>query len=400
MAPLPRALGLPAFPWDTLASARRVAQRHPGGLVDLSVGAPVDSTPSSVRNALAAASDAPGYPHAVGTPALRGAAIRWAARHGLGPIADSGVAPTIGSKEMVAWLPTLLGVRRGERVLIPDVAYPTYDVGARLAGAVPVPVDQSRPDTWPAAALAWINSPSNPTGHVLGPDVLRAAIAWARAHHAVLASDECYAALPWSEPWAHAGVPSLLGADVCGGDTSSLLVLYSLSKQSSMAGYRAGLLLGDPRLVRAIVEVRRHAGMLVPAPVQRAMIAALEDEEAVRAQRARYGARREELAAGIAAAGLENDPLSAAGLYLWVRAPRNGASRPARVAPRGSAPPRSSASWRLVDWFARLGILVAPGDFYARSGARHVRLALTATDERIHEARARLEAAGESLRDA
>ena len=377
MADLPRTLGLPDFPWDLLVPAKRLAASHPDGLCDLSVGTPVDPTPQFIRDALADASDAPGYPTVIGTEEVRSAILQWSAARGMVDVGMHGAIPTIGSKEAVAWLPTLLGVGPGDTVLVPEVAYPTYDVGARLAGATPVPVDPTRPDTWPDATLVWLNSPGNPDGHVLTREQLRAALTWARGHGAVLASDECYAALPWGSPFVDEGVPSLLDAEVCGGDPRGLLVLYSLSKQSNMAGYRAALLLGDPHLVRAVVEVRKHSGMMLPAPVQHAMALALLDMEHVDAQRRRYARRRELLLAAVAEAGLEQDPESVAGLYLWVR-------DPAATSPD---------SWALVDRFARAGILVAPGDFYGEAGRGRVRIALTASDERIEAAAARLSSA-------
>ncbi|WP_043536028.1 succinyldiaminopimelate transaminase [Actinomyces polynesiensis] len=379
MADLPRTLGLPDFPWDLLVPAKELAASHPGGICDLSVGTPVDPTPAFVRAALDEASDAPGYPTVIGTEEVRHAILEWAARRGMVDVGTDGAIPTIGSKEAVAWLPTLLGVRPGDTVLVPEVAYPTYDVGARLAGATPVPVDPTRPDSWPDAALVWLNSPGNPDGHVLTRDQLRSALRWARSHGAVLASDECYAALPWGAPFVDEGVPSLLDREVCEGDPRGVLVLYSLSKQSNMAGYRAAVLVGDPDLVRPVVEVRKHSGMMVPAPVQHAMAVALLDPEHADAQRRTYARRRELLLAAVDAAGLENDPDSVAGLYLWVRDP--------------SA--TSPDSWALVDRLARLGILVAPGDFYGEAGRGRVRIALTATDERIAAAAARLSAAAQ-----
>ncbi|MFC7580976.1 succinyldiaminopimelate transaminase [Schaalia naturae] len=374
MTTLPRPLGLPDFPWDTLAVARRTAQQHPGGICDLSVGTPVDPTPLFIREALAEASDAPGYPQVVGTSEVRDAILAWAARRNMVDVGRQGTIPTIGSKEAVAWLPALLGVSQGDIVLVPAAAYPTYDVGARLAGATAVPVDPTHPESWPDAAMVWLNSPGNPDGHVLTLPQLRSAVAWARAHGAVIASDECYAALPWSPPFIDEGVPSLLDQRVCDGDPRGLLVLYSLSKQSNLAGYRAGLLIGDPALIAAVTEVRRHAGLMVPTPVQHAMGAALVDVEHVSAQRERYRARRERLLRALPEAGLENDPESVAGLYLWVRDARGGAS-----------------GRELVDRLAGLGILAAPGDFYGTAGTGHVRIALTATDERIDQAARRLE---------
>ena len=397
MLPIP--LGLPDFPWDKLAPAKAQAGAHPGGICDLSVGTPVDSTPALIQEALKEASDTPGYPTVVGTQEVRDAIRAWGARRNMIDVSDAGVIPTIGSKEAVAWLPLLLGVQPGQSVLVPHVAYPTYDVGARLAGATPVPVDPARPDTWPDASLVYLNSPGNPDGHVLSIDELTAAVAWARAHDAVIVSDECYAALPWSEPYKAEGVPSVLDRRVCGEDASGIIVLYSLSKQSNLAGFRAALMYGDPSLIRAVVEVRKHAGMMVPAPVQHAMAVALKDEAHVVEQYRLYARRREVLKAAVLSVGLLVDEASVAGLYLWVR-------RSDTVEASGSAAPFASGriesttrenegvnkgdSWALVDLFSRAGILVAPGAFYGEAARDHVRIALTATDERIDTAAARI----------
>ena len=215
---LPRPLDLPEFPWDQLAPAKARATEHPGGMCDLSVGTPVDDTPAFIREALAEASNAHGYPTVIGTAEVRDAILAWGQRRGMVDVGHGGVIPTIGSKEAVAWIPALLGVHPGDTVLVPEVAYPTYDIGARLAGATPVAVDPTNPDAWPEAALVYLNSPGNPDGHVMSKDELRAVVAWARAHGAVVVSDECYAALPWSEPYVSEGVPSLLDTDVCDGD--------------------------------------------------------------------------------------------------------------------------------------------------------------------------------------
>ncbi|WP_136518812.1 succinyldiaminopimelate transaminase [Cellulomonas telluris] len=375
---------LPDFPWDTLRPYGEQARRHRGGIVDLSVGTPVDPTPPLVREALAAAADAPGYPATHGTPALRQAVVEWfARRRGVPGLDPAAVLPTVGSKELVALLPALLGVGSGDAVLHPATAYPTYDVGARLAGAAPVPTDD------PAAELArrddvrlvWLNSPANPHGAVLGVEDLRALVEAARAASArtgrpvVVASDECYAELAWDEPWASSGVPSVLDPRVSGGDLTGLLAAYSLSKQSNLAGYRAAFLAGDPALVAGLLETRKHAGMIVPAPVQAAMAVALGDDAHVSEQRERYRRRRSVLRAGFEGAGYVVDH-SHAGLYLWVR-------------PEG---PRQDA-WRTVADLAGLGILVAPGSFYGAAAAGHVRVALTASDDAVAEAAARLQGA-------
>ncbi len=366
--------GLPDFPWDSLVPFAARARAHPDGLVDLSVGTPVDPTPQAVREALADAADAPGYPTTHGTPALRQAVVDWfARRRGVPGLDPAAVLPTVGSKELVAWLPSLLGLGPGDVVVHPEIAYPTYDVGARLAGASPLPADDV--DSWRGRAdvgLVWVNSPSNPTGRVLGVDGLRAVVEAAREIGAVVASDECYALLAWDEPWASGGVPSILDPRVTGGMLDGLLAVHSLSKQSNLAGYRAAFVAGDPALVGTLLELRKHAGMIVPGPVQAAMTVALDDDLHVDEQHRRYARRRSALRAALEAAGYVVDG-SPAGLYLWVTTPGAGQD-----------------CWATVADLADLGILAAPGAFYGSAGARHVRLALTASDDDISRAVARL----------
>lgn len=369
-----RTAALPDFPWDTLAPYKERARSHPDGIVDLSVGTPVDPTPDAVRAALAAAADAPGYPTTHGTPELREAAAAWLARRRRAPGVDpAAVLPTIGSKELVAALPSLLGLGADDVVVHPEVAYPTYDVGARLAGAQPLPADDVA--AWAGrddVRLVWLNSPGNPTGQVLGVEQLRAVVTAARSNGAVVASDECYGLLAWSQPWASEGVPSLLDPRVCDGDHTDLLVVQSLSKQSNLAGYRAGFVAGDPRRVAALLEVRKHAGMMLPGPVQAAAAAALADDAHVDAQVERYRRRRTALLGALTQAGFVVDG-SDAGLYLWVRAAGGGQD-----------------CWQTVADLADQGILVAPGSFYGPAGVRHVRVALTASDEAVAGAVARL----------
>lgn len=380
-APHPRrtlASRLPEFPWDSLASARELAASHAGGIVDLSVGTPVDPTPVSVQRALADAADSHGYPTTIGTPALREGLVSFLQRHRAAPaeLDVQHVLPTVGSKELVAHLPFQLGLGAGDAVAFPDVAYPTYDIGARLVGAEPVPLDLVRlaaegdaalPD--PALAsrirLLWLNSPSNPTGQVLDASQMAALVAWARARGIVVASDECYALLPWTVQ----DVPSVLDARVNGGDLTGLLCVYSLSKQSNLAGYRAAFVAGDAALVGELLAVRKQAGMMLPGPIQAAMVAALADDDAVAAQRETYRARRDQLSSALREAGGEIHG-SQAGLYLWTTFGQDCTSS--------------------VHTLAQLGILVAPGMFYGEPGGTFVRIALTATDERIAAAAQRL----------
>jgi len=398
---------LPAFPWDSLAPYKERASSHAGGLVDLSVGTPVDPTPEVVRAALAAAADAHGYPQTWGTPVLREAVAAWfARRRGVPDVNPDGVLPTVGSKEMVAWLPTLLGAGPGDVVAFPALAYPTYDVGARLAGASPRPM-RSLTGLGPMTSatrprLLWVNSPSNPTGQVLGVEHLAKVVRWARQHGVTVASDECYAELDWRDDDTAAGagqtglpepgaIASILDPRVCEGSHEGLLAVYSLSKQSNMAGYRAAFVAGDPALVGRLLEIRKHAGMMVPWPVQQAMTAALGDDVHVAQQKERYRGRRVLLRSALENAGYRVGH-SEAGLYLWTT--RDGPD-PDRAAVRGAARgPAIQAGpglgWSLVSELADLGILVAPGTFYGAAGGRHVRIALTATDERVVAAVGRL----------
>jgi succinyldiaminopimelate transaminase len=359
---------LPQFPWDALAGAAQRARAHPDGIVDLSIGTPVDSVPDVVQAALAAAADSPGYPATHGTPALREAAAGWLARrHGV-TVSPDAILPVIGSKELVASLPTQLGCGPGDVVIHPGLAYPTYDVGARLAGARPERADDfsgGGPPVSGPVRLVWLNSPSNPTGAVLPDERLRQAIGWAREHGAVVASDECYLELGWeAEP------RSVLHPEVCGGSHHGLLAVHSLSKRSNLAGYRAGFVTGDPALVAELLEIRKHAGLLMPGPVQAAMTAALNDDRHAEEQRARYAARRARLRPALEAAGWQVDE-SAAGLYLW-------------------AAHATYDAGKSVEVLSEAGILVAPGPIYGPAGERHIRAALTATDERIDAAVRRL----------
>lgn len=361
---------LPDYPWDAMEPYLAEAARHPEGALNLSIGSPVDPSPVSVREALAAATDAHAYPATAGTPKLREAIADWFLRRRGVAVSPEAVLPTVGSKELVALLPFLLGIEPGEAVVFPRIAYPSYAMGAALVGADAVAADD--PAEWPDnTRLVWINSPSNPDGRVKDVAELRAAVERARELGAVIAGDECYAEFGWDAPWHGERIPSILDPRVVGDDHSGVLSVYSLSKQSNLAGYRAAFVAGDPELIARLLTVRKHAGLMLPAPVQAAMIAALADEAHVSDQRERYLTRRDILAPALRNAGYRIEG-SEAGLYLWVT--------------------RGVDAWESVADFAKLGIVVGPGHFYGDDSPQHVRLALTASDEHVAAAAARISA--------
>jgi len=357
------------YPWDELDPIAEKARAFPGGAVDVSVGTPVDPVPAVIQDALVAAANAPGYPLTAGTPELRAAAAGWLARSLDVHVDPVTVLPVIGTKEFIAWLPTMLGLGAGDAVCYPSLAYPTYDMGARLAGAASVAVGDVTGEGAPESVkLLWVNSPSNPTGRVLPAASLRAALSWARARGCVFASDECYIELGWDTT-----PTSALHSSVTGGSLDGLLAVFSLSKRSNLAGYRAGFVTGDPGLMKELLLIGRQAGMIVPAPVQAAMTAALADDAHAAAQKAVYAARRSVLAAGLTAAGFRIEH-SEAGLYLW-------ATRP------------GLDCWAACELLAaECGMLVGPGSMFGPDGADYIRVALTATDERVAAAGERLRA--------
>lgn len=350
---------LPDFPWDALAPFGEIARSHPGGIIDVSQGTPVDPTPEFIQAAFRQASDSPSYPLTAGTPELKAAISRWAHER-LGATGDFDVLPLIGSKELVAWLPTIL---ESKKVLIPEIAYPTYHVGALIgqAQSIPVGIDANQ---WPDADLAWLNSPSNPTGRVHSVDEIKTCIQWSRTSKATLVSDECYLEFDHT-------AQSFSVLSQTGGDNTNILAVHSLSKRSSMAGYRAAFMIGDKHLISRIREFRKHAGMIVPLPVQKAMTVALADDKHVAVQRNRYNARRDLLRPALEAVGFLVE-FSNSGLYIWCT--------------------RNEDCWASVEWLARKGILATPGSFYGQKGSNHIRIALTATDANIKAAVLRLEA--------
>jgi succinyldiaminopimelate transaminase len=365
------AAGLPDFPWDTIAAARATAESHPGGIVDLSVGTPIDPTPERAINAMSRAADSPGYPFTSGTAPLREAIVAYLTRRwGAERLAPDDTLPVIGTKELVAWLPTLLGLGPDDLVVYPTMAYPTYLVGAKIAGCRAMACDDLDQLGDARPALIWINSPSNPTGQILGPAALKQRVTWARARGALVASDECYGEFGWdTDPI------SVLHPSISGGEYGGLLAVHSLSKRSNVAGYRAGFIAGDQELVADLLLIRKHAGMMVPRPVQEAMIELLNDHDHVAQQRERYLRRRTMMRPALEAAGFRIEH-SEGGIYLWAT--------------------RDEDCHVSVDSLALKGILVAPGDFYGPAASRHVRVALTATDERVAVAAARLLYAPES----
>ncbi|MEV6011497.1 succinyldiaminopimelate transaminase [Streptomyces sp. NPDC051976] len=358
---------LPVFPWDRLEPYKAAAGAHPDGVVDLSVGTPVDPVPAVIQRALTAAADSPGYPLTYGTAALRDAVADYLRdRHGVSGADPAAVLPLIGSKELVGWLPTLLDLREGDQVGYPQLAYPTYEIGALLARAEPVTYDDPVADLDPARVkLLWLNTPSNPTGRVLSAAELRRIVVWAREHGILVVSDECYIELGWEGP----APVSVLHPDVCGDSHDGLISVHSLSKRSNFAGYRGAFLTGDAAVVTELLGVRKHAGMIVPAPVQAAMVAALGDREHAVEQKERYARRRTALRAAFEGAGFRIEH-SEASLYLWAT--------------------RGEDCWDTVGDLAKSGILVAPGEFYGAAGQAFVRIAFTAVDERVEAAVRRL----------
>jgi len=360
---------LPEFPWDRLVTYGERARMHADGIVDLSIGTPVDPTPDVAQQALREAADSAGYPTTIGRVDLRQACIDWLSRRfGVTGLHPDSVLPAIGSKEMIASIPTHLGLGAGDLVVFPELAYPTYDVGARLAGARSIASDSLTALGPERVSIIWINSPSNPTGRVLPVDHLRKMVSWARERGTLLISDECYLECAWDTVDGR-GPVSVLHPDVCDGDHTGILAVHSLSKRSNMAGYRCAFAAGDPAVIAELLAVRKNLGLMMPGPQQVAMAAALDDDLHVSDQHTRYASRRAALKTAFEGAGFRIDH-SEASLYLWAT--------------------RDEPCWDSVSWLADRGILVAPGEFYGRAGARHVRIAFTATDERVETAVRRL----------
>lgn len=360
--------GLPEYPWESLKPYSAKAALFPGGKIDFSVGSPVDPTPAVIQAALDSASNSPGYPSTAGSLEFRRAVVEWfARRRGVAGLTPEQVMPSIGSKELISWLPLFMGLRPGDVVVQPKVAYTAYVVGAALCGAEIISEDD--PAKWPAnTKLVWLNSPGNPDGRVLSKKQMRLAVERGREIGALVASDECYAELGWGR-WEGKTTPSILDPEICGKSHEGVLALYSLSKQSNMAGYRAAFAAGSESLVKALVNLRMHAGLNSPEPAQKAMIAALGDELHVATQKAIYRARREQLLSAIKAYGFEVAE-SEAGLYLWATLGED--------------------CWDTVERMASIGIVVVPGSFYVLGESKFVRFSITATDTDVEEGSRRL----------
>lgn len=353
----------PPYPYDRLDDLKAVADSHPGGCVDLSIGTPVDPPPAGVIRALSHSGLERGYPPSIGTIELRQAVSRWLGRRLNVSVDAAQVGACVGTKEFVATLPQWLRLRRPDRdtVLYPEIAYPTYEMGAILAGcrAVPVPVDESwridlsaiQSSDAERALCLWVNTPGNPAG---GLDDLDTAAAWGRSHDVPVFSDECYVEFTWQ-----GGRKTILSSG-----TSGVVAVHSLSKRSNFAGGRVGFYVGDEELVHYLQEVRKHVGMMVPGPVQAAAVAALDDDEHVERQRAIYLARLELGQKVLSRLGVEA-ALPGGGFYLWVTAPDGDA-------------------WGLTEHLARkAGALVSPGEFYGEAGRHHVRIAMVQPDDRL-----------------
>nr|WP_246247325.1 succinyldiaminopimelate transaminase [Aquiluna borgnonia] len=360
---------LPEYPWQKLKPFREKASLFPDGVIDLSIGNPIDPTPEVIQKALDSASNSPGYPTTWGDVQARQAVCDWYSRRRRTPgLVPDQVLLTIGSKEFISWLPIMLGVGPGDVVVQPRLAYTAYEVGAAFAGADIFVGDE--PSEWPAnTKLIWLNSPGNPNGSVHSVEFLKRALERARELGAVIVNDECYAEMGWDEPW-DSYIPCMIDPEVAGGDLTNVLSIYSLSKQSNLAGYRAAFAAGDEKLIRGLVNLRMHSGMMVPMPVQKAMIAALGDDVHVTEQKAIYRKRREILLPALLAYGFEVQD-SEAGLYLWVTNGKN--------------------CWETIAELAEIGIVAVPGEFYGDAGKNFVRFSITATDGEIAEAAKRLQ---------
>ena len=362
----------PPYPYDRLDRLKPITEAHSGGTVDLSIGTPFDPPPAAVIDALSSSGTERSYPPSIGSLPFREAAQRWIRRRFDVEVAAGQIGATIGSKEFVATLPQWMQLRTPSRdtVLYPAVSYPSYEMGAILAGCRPVPVralpdgrmdlDSIDPSDAERALLLWVNSPGNPTGAL---DDLDAAAHWGRSHEVPVFSDECYVEFTWSGR----------GRTILESGLDGVVAVHSLSKRSNLAGVRVGFYAGDADLVSYLQEVRKHVGMMVPGPAQAAAIAALDDDEHVEVQRSRYRARLDLLAGVLSEWSGEPVPSPQGAFYLWIPV---------------------SDGWDYTERLARDGgALVSPGEFYGTDGARFVRVAVVQPDDRVEMVAERLRSA-------
>ena len=371
----------PVYPFDKLTVFAELAQRHEGGAVDLSIGTPCDPPPAQVLAALASSGAERGYPASIGSTEFRHAASAWMSRRFGVDAEPSLIAACVGTKELVAGVPHWLRLRSPQRdtVLYPILAYPTYEMGAILARCRAVP---ARPDgTMDLASISpedaaralclWVNSPGNPGGQL---DDLAAAARWGRAYGVPVFSDECYIEFTWAGP----------GRTILEHGLEGVVAVHTLSKRSNLAGLRVGFFAGDPDLVEYLSSVRRHAGFMVPGPVQHAAAVALGDDAHVDLQRAIYATRLERFAKVLSETGIPADT-PAGSFYLWVAVPEEFAA---------GGSDGTSSSWALTTWLAEYGgVLVTPGDTYGPAGTGHVRVALVQPEDRLELVGRRLSAA-------
>ena len=352
----------PPYPYDRLDPIQKIASELEGGIVDLSIGTPCDPPPSAVIEALSGSGSERGYPASIGSEALRRSIARWMGRRFGVDVPVSRIAACIGTKEFVATTPQFMKLRRPNRdtVLYPAVAYPTYEMGAVLAGlrAVAVPTNAEghmdftsiSQDDIDRALMLWVNSPSNPTGAL---DDLKYAANWGRTHNVPVFSDECYAEFTWAT-----SAQSILQHGLEG-----VVAVHSLSKRSNLAGVRVGFYAGDAEIVEYLKEVRKHAGFMVPGPAQAAGVAALDDDEHVTVQRDRYRQRLEFMSSTLSKWSGIDIPMPDGGFYLWFNA---------------------QDAWAFTEKLAREGgALVSPGDFYGTGGAEYVRVAVVQPDAKL-----------------
>jgi succinyldiaminopimelate transaminase len=352
----------PPYPYDRLDRLIPLADALPGGLVDLSVGTPCDPPPAAVVRALGHSDSERGYPPSIGTPELRAAAQRWMDRRLGVDVPTAQIGACVGTKEFVGTLPQWLRLRTPDRdtVLYPSVSYPTYEMGAILAGcrAIPLPLapngrlafDAIEASDADRVLCLWVNSPSNPTGAL---DDLAAAAAWGRSHAVPVFSDECYVEFTWDGP----------GRTILAGGLDGVVAVHSLSKRSNLAGVRVGFYAGDCDLVRYLQEVRKHVGLMVPGPAQAAGVAALDDAQHVAVQRDRYRRRLDRMADALTRWSGVDVPPPQGGFYLWFDV---------------------GDGWAFTERLAKeAGVLVSPGEFYGPSVPGYVRVAVVQPDDRI-----------------